>query len=244
MYEKFAPIEGQYSVLAMTDMRNNMEVRNLVCEVAASVAMLRKNKLPALPTIKPEHDFNTLTINENLKSSSSNLARHLVKDDDPLDLYVPVNELVYCLRPETRDMTRALYWVSWILKFSSVYKKTNKVNLDCSFRANSFVDSAHARNVLWLIWNVVIDAVRSSPQSGLLMPYIDALFRIHCLRWSPTLLKPRLCFLTTAIVFVCESTTLDIHYPVPQNIMVVKGLIENIPQWIQSIIQTQKTFSS
>jgi hypothetical protein len=244
MYEKFAPIEGQYSVLAMTDMRNNMEVRNLVCEVAASLAMLRKNKLPPLPTIKPEHDFNTLTINENLKAPSSNYARHLVKNDDPLDLYVPVNELVYCLRPETRDMTRALYWVAWILKFSSVYKKTNKVNLDCSFRINSFIDQAHARHAVWLLWNIVIDAVRSSPQSGVLMPYIDALYKLHCLRWTPTVLKNRICFLTTAIMFICESNTLDIHYPVPQNIMVVKSLIENIPQWIHSIIQTQKTFSS
>jgi hypothetical protein len=213
MYEKFSPYEGQYSIMAMTDMRNNMEIRNLVCEVSASIAMLRKNKLPPLPTIKPEHDFNTTTINENLKAPSSNYARHLIKEDDPLDLYVPINELCYCL-------------------------------LDCSFRVNSFIEDAHCRHVVWLLWNVIIDSVRSSPQAGVLMPYIDSLYKLHCLRWTPTTLKSRICFMTTAIVFICDSNTLDIHYPVPQNIMQVKGLIENIPQWIQSIIQTQKTFSS
>ena len=244
MYEKFAPYEGQYSVMAMTDMRNNQEVRNLVCEVAASVALLRKNKLTPIPKIKVEHDFQATTVNENLKAPSSSYARPIMKEDDPLDLYVPINELVYCLRPETRDLPRSLYWVAWILKFSSAYKKQNKKALDCSFRPNSFVGDVHGRQVIWLLWVIVIESARASPQSGTLMPYIDALFKLHCLRWSPTVLKNRVCFLTTAIMFICESTTLDIHYAVPQNIMVVKTLTENIPLWIHSIIQTQKTFSS
>lgn len=244
MYEKFSPYEGQYSLMSMTDMRNNMDVRNLVCEVAASVALLRKNKLPPLPTIKTEHDFQSTTINENLKAPSSTYARIVMKEDDPLDLYIPVNELVYCLRPETRDMNRALYWISWILKFASVYKKTNKKTLDCSYRPNTFISDAHSRNVVWLLWVIIIESSRASPQSGLLAPYIDSLFKLHCLRWAPNVLKNRICFLTTAAMFICESNTLDVHYSVPQNITVVKGLTENIPQWIHSIIQTQKTFSS
>ena len=61
-YEKFAPYEGQYSLMAMTDMRNNIPVRQMVCEAAATVALTRKNKLMSLPTIKPEHDFQQVTI--------------------------------------------------------------------------------------------------------------------------------------------------------------------------------------
>jgi hypothetical protein len=49
-----------------------------------------------------------------------------MKDDDPVELYVPFNELVYCLRAESRDFTRALYWVAWILKYASQFKKQNK----------------------------------------------------------------------------------------------------------------------
>lgn len=244
MYEKFSPYESQYSIMNMTDIRNNNEVRNLVCEVAASIGMTRKNKLPPLPTIKPEHDFEPTTINENLKAPSSNYVRHLIKEDDPLDLYVAFNELCYCLRPETRDITRALYWVSWILKFASVYKLNTKQTLVCGYRPNSYIDDSHARNVVWMFWTIVLDAARSSPQSGILSPYIDALFKIHCLRWSPSVLKQRMCFLITAMMYICESNTLDIHYPVPTDILTVKRIVENIPQWIHSIIQTQKTFSS
>jgi hypothetical protein len=243
MYEKFAPYEGQYSIMAMTDMRNNSDVRTLVCEVAASLAMCRKNKLTPLPKIKPEHDFLQITLTENLKAPSANYAKPLVKETDPIELYVPYNELVYCLRAESRDFTRALYWTAWMLKYASAFKKQNKVDLVCANRLSNMVDDKHSHLVIWMIWEAVLDAARHSPQSGTLAPYIDAVYKAHCLRWSPSVLKQRTCFLITAILFICESSTLDIHYTVPHDIVMVHKLIENIPQWISAIIQTQKTFS-
>jgi hypothetical protein len=126
--------------MSMTDIRNNSDVRELVCEVAASLALCRKNKLPPLQKIKPEHDFQQITIQENLKSPSAHYGRHLAKKDDPLDIYIPFNELIYCLRPETRDITKALYWVSWILKYASRYKKEQKLDLKCNFRNNVYIE--------------------------------------------------------------------------------------------------------
>ena len=42
MYERFAPYENQYSIMQITDIRNNADVRNLVCEVSASIALCKK----------------------------------------------------------------------------------------------------------------------------------------------------------------------------------------------------------
>jgi hypothetical protein len=243
MYERFSGYESQYSIIQMTDIRNNHDARTLICEVAASLALCRKNKLPVVPKIKPEHDFNQITIQENLKSPSANYARHISKQNDPLELYIPLNELVYSLRPETRDITKSIYWVSWILKYASQFKKQNKTELACSARGNDYIESKFFRHTLWLIWDAVLDAARTSPQSGVLKEYIEALYKIHCLRWSPSLLKTRLPFLIVAIQYICESTTLDIHYPVPQNVSMIHQVTENIPQWISAIIQTKKSFS-
>jgi hypothetical protein len=244
MYEKFNPYEQQYSVLNMTGIRNNQDVRRLVCEVGASISMCRKNKLTPFPKIKPEHDFQSVTVQENLKSPSSNYSRHLVKDSDPIDLYVSVNELTYCLRPETRDYARSLYWVGWILKYVSQFKKQHKTDLLAAYRSNMYIESKFEKHPIWLIWDVVQDSAKRSPQSGTLAPYIDALYKLHCLRWNPSVLKQRLCFLNTAILFICESTTLDIHYSIPQNVLAVQDVLTNIPHWVSAIIHTQKTFSS
>jgi hypothetical protein len=242
-YETFSTYEQQFTPLSMTGIRNNPSVRALICEVAASIAMARKNKLPSLPKIKPAHDFQHITIQESLKSPSANYARHLALKDDPMELYIPLNELVYCLRPEVRDINRSLYWAAWMLKYASQTKKQHKVHLACAIRTNRFVDQKHANELIWLLWDAVMDAVKNSPQAGILSPYVDALFKIHCLRWQPSLLKVRLPFLITAMLFVCESNTLDIHYKIPHDVSIIQTVVANIPQWIHAIIQTQKTFS-
>jgi hypothetical protein len=88
-----------------------------------------------------------------------------------------------------------------------------------------------------------MDAARNSPQAGILEPYVDSLFKLHCLRWQPSVMKVRIPFLISAMLFVCESNTLDIHYKIPHDVTTIQNLVTNIPQWILAIIQTQKTFA-
>jgi hypothetical protein len=242
-YEKFATYEGQYSLLQMTNIRNNPDVRIMICEVAASLALCRKQKPLSLPKIKVEHDFQPLTVQEHLKAPSSSYARHIAAGEDPLDLYVPLNEFVFCLRPETRDAINAFYWYAWIMKFVS-QKKKEKVEIVCAHRPNSFVDDKFGRHPIWLLWTAILDAAKQSPQAGLLNPYMDSLFKLYCLRWTPASMKQRNVFIMSAITFVCESATLDIHTPVPHDIHTIQNVTANIPQWILAIIQTKKTFSS
>lgn len=240
-YERFSTYEQRYSILQMTSIRNNEDVRTLVCEVAATLALCRKQKPLAFPKIKADHDFQPLTIQETLKAPSSNYGRDIALAEDPLELYVPLNELVYCLRPETRDMMRALYWTAWILKYAS-HKKKEHQEVFCAYRGNSFVDDKFGRHPIWMIWSTVIDAANRSPQGGLLNPYMDALFKLYCLRWTPGNMKSRNVFLLSAIAFVCESTTLDIHAKVPGDVHTIQQVVSNIPQWILAIIETKKTF--
>ena len=244
MYERFAPIEQQYSVMTMTDIRNNPEARQLLCEVGSCIALTRKAKLPSLPTIKPDHHFTPIVIQESLKAPSNIYARSIMKQEDPIELFIPVNELCYSLRPETRDSIKALFWISWILKYASKFKEDKKVYRLCGYRSNDYVEEKFLRSPIWILWSIILEQTRESPQSTLITPYIDALYKMYCLRWSKGDMKKRLPFLITAVLFICESTTLDIHYSVPQNISVIQDNIKNIPEWLEAIKQTKKTFSS
>jgi hypothetical protein len=136
-----------------------------------------------------------------------------------------------------------LYWVSWILAYASKYHTDTKQYLVCGYRSNDYVEEKFLRSPIWIIWAVVLEATRTSPQSVVLTPYVDALYKMYCLRWSKGDLKKRIPFLINSILFICESTTLDIHYTVPHNIGTVQEIVTNIPQWIEAIIHTQKTFS-
>jgi hypothetical protein len=161
-----------------------------------------------------------------------------MKQEDPMELYVPINEFAYCLRSETRDSIRALYWVSWILKYAAKYKEDNKTYLLCAYRSNDYVEEKYLRSPIWILWSCINETARGTP----VQQYIECLFKMYCLRWGQGDLKKRLPFLITAILFVCESNALDIS-PVPRSISQVQDIVQNIPEWLEAIKHTKKTFA-
>jgi len=236
-YETYAPIESKFSPMQMTGIRNHPDVRRLVCEAAATVSMCRKNKLPSLPTIKPAHDFDAVTIQESLKAPSVIYGKLVLRRYDPMGAAVPMNEFVYCLRSDVRDTTRALYWMAWLYAYCREHKKQTKTALVFADRSNDFVSADHGRHVVWILW----DAVRNQA-SPVARPYVDILYKMYCLRWSPSDAKSRQPLLTAAIVLVCEGQTLDTT-PVSGQTLAVSNVLQGIPSWIDAIVKMQQSFS-
>ena len=235
-YEKYAPIEGRYTLRDMTTIRNNMDVRTMICQAAAVASMCRKNKLPSLPTIKPAHDFDPVTVQESLKATSTLFGKLVLRRDDPMTVAVPMNEFVYCIRQDIRDTTRALYWMSWIFAFCREHKKQTKQVLVFANRSDEFVSVAHGNHAVWIFW----DAIRKQTQP-VAKPYIDVLYRMYCLRWSPTDAKSRQALLGAAVLLVCEGVTLDTS-PVSGDSLAVANVLNGIPAWLDAITRTQRSF--
>jgi hypothetical protein len=220
----------------MTDIRNNMDVRRVVCEVAAAMSACRKNKLPSLPTLKPVHDFDPVTIQESIKAPSSMYGKLVLRPNDPMPVVVPMNEFCYCIRQDVRDLTRALYWMSWVFTFCREHKKASKMVLPFASRADEFVSMEHGTHPIWIFWEAV--RKQASPQAR---PYVDILYKMHCLRWSPSD-KAKRPLLIAAVVIVCESN-LDTT-PVAGNTLAISQLLEGMPRWIDAIQRMQQSFSS
>ena len=237
-YEKYAPIEAQYSLADMVTIRNNPDVRRMVCEAAAVLATCRKNKLQTLPTIKPAHDFDQVTIQETMKAPSAIFGKLVLRRDDPLAVAVPVNEICYCLRPDVRDTTRALYWMAWIYAYCREHKKQTKEALVFSNRVDDHVSDAHGRHVVWILW----DCVRKQAQVHA-RTHIDVLYKMYCLRWSPGDAKSRQSLLTTAFLLVCEGVTIDTT-PVSGQTIAISNILAGVPGWLDAITRTQKSFSA
>ena len=237
-YEKFVPIESSFSIQNMTNIRNHPDARRMVCEAAATLALCRKNKLPSLPGIKPTHDFEPVTIQESIKAPSTLYGRIALRSQDPLAIQVPVNEFCYCLRQDIRDTTRALYWMSWVYAYAREFKKQSKQSLSFANRSDEFVSITHGHHVAWLFWECIRKQSGASAK-----PYIDILYRMYCLRWSPSDAKPRQPLMTAAVVLVCEGPTLDTT-PVVGDTLAVSTVLNGIPAWIDAIIRMQKSFST
>ena len=237
-YEVYAPMESRLSAMEMTSIRNNPDVRRMICEAAATVAMCRKNKLPTLPGIKPAHDFDAVTIQESLKAPSVMYGKLVMRREDPMGAAVPMNEIVYCLRTDVRDVTRALYWMAWLYAYCREHKKQTKSALVFADRSDEFVSGTHGRHVVWLLW----DAVRKQTQPNA-RSLVDILYKMYCLRWSPSDAKSRQPLLTAAIVLVCEGGSLDTT-PVSGQTLAVATVLQGIPSWIDAIVKMQQSFSA
>uniref|UniRef100_A0A6C0HKX2 Uncharacterized protein n=1 Tax=viral metagenome TaxID=1070528 RepID=A0A6C0HKX2_9ZZZZ len=231
-YERFAIIESNFSVANMVEIRNREDARMLVCETATALATAKKQKAISLPTIKPEHDFQTTVIRENLRATSQNAARLYTKTDDPYELAMPFNE--FCFAIQTKDTSRALYWLAWILKYASVQKKLSKQAVACGERFLDRIEKKYARNIAWMFWEVVLSKAET--------PHVEALMRLYCLRWEPSNSKSKLPLLLNAVAFVTE--TLDLTEPPKRNEMEIGLMLQRIPQWIETIQNTKNTFSS
>jgi hypothetical protein len=237
-YERYAPIEQKYPVVQMTQIRNNMDVRRMICEVAACMSMCRKNKLPSLPTLKPAHDFDPVTIQESLRAPSQMYGRLVLRRDDPLPVVTPLNEFVYALRSDVRDTGKALYWISWVYAYCREHKKQTKETLVFSDRSDEYVPTAHGRHVVWIFWEAVRKQALPATRQ-----YVDALHRMYCLRWSPSDAKSRQSLLSAAVVLVCEGVTLDTT-PVSGESLAVAKVLEGVPGWLDAIQRTSQSFST
>jgi hypothetical protein len=236
-YEKYVPLESKYSSMEMTKIRNNPDVRRIVCEAAATIALCRKNKLPTFPSIKPTHDFDSVTIQETIKAPSAIFGKLVLRREDPISVAIPINEFCYCLRPDVRDVTKSLYWAAWVFAYCREYKKQSKQTLLFADRSDEFVSVDHGRHPVWIFW----DAIRKQALP-VAKTYIDTLYKIYCLRWSPGDAKSRQSIFITAILLVCEGQTLDTS-PVANNSLAVANVLGGIPGWIDAIARTQQSFS-
>lgn len=237
-YERYVPMEHAYSIRNMTSIRNNTDVRNLVCEVAATISLCRKNKLPSLPTIKIAHDFDPVTVQEHLKAPSNLYSRVVLRQSDPMPVAVPMNEFVYCLRSDVRDVQKCLYWMAWVYAYCREHKKQHKQALVFANRFDEFVSEAHGQHPVWIFW----DAVRKQAQPSA-RPVVDVLYKMYTLRWAPGEAKSKQPLLTTAIVLVCEGSTFD-STPVATSTLAVSNVLNGIPGWIDAIIRMQQSFSA
>jgi len=237
-YEKYAPIESQYTSMEMTRIRNNPDVRRMICEAAAVVATCRKNKLPSLPTIKPAHDFDAVTIQESLKAPSAIFGKLVLRRDDPMSVAIPMNEFCYCLRSDVRDVTRSLYWMAWVYAYAREHKKQTKQTLLLADRSDTFVSTDYGRHIVWILW----DAVKKQAQPNV-KNYVEVLYKMYCLHWSPSDAKSRQPLLTTAVLLVCEGVSLDTT-PVTGQTLAISNILNGIPGWIDAILRMQQSFSA
>ena len=132
-------------------MRNSQKIRTLFAEVITVLCI--SNKKPSFENIKiKKEEFDMITLSSKVKAPNIEFARKLQKSGDPKELFLSINELMYCI--EEKDTLSCCYWIEWIMEFDSMCRKKKEL-LNCEYRSFVHVEDKFAKDVIWIVWDAL-----------------------------------------------------------------------------------------
>lgn len=162
-------------------LRNNQDLRHLLVELVSAITLSRKRKLESLPKLK-QSDFSIQQFKTKLESNNNNDIKHILKENDPSEIRIAANELLYQL--SNRNLNKALYWLSWILEWEKIHIKKYKI-FKVSSRNYEGIDNKFSNNIIWLVWDIINFVKKASfdiPLEGL--KELDSLWNLYKLDFN------------------------------------------------------------
>jgi len=126
-------------------------IRNHLIELCVIITYSKKNKSINLAKIKDD-EFDIKNIISKLMAPQTFIDAY-IKQHDPDEIKVILNEFLHNML--NKNYEGMLYWISWIIHYEKNLNKKKKV-LTCSKRYNSDIKECYHTDIVWLIWEIVI----------------------------------------------------------------------------------------
>ena len=132
-------------------LRNNDKIRKLFCEIMCVLCYsIKKNVICEIKLDKHE-SFDISSMSERFKAPNITYIEYILKDDDPKELIIPINELVYNLI--NKNIINVYYWLEWIIEYENICKKKKK---KCACENRSFAPKGSSHDIVWIIWDILL----------------------------------------------------------------------------------------
>ncbi len=224
-FQKFRSIMNSlYSGENMLDARNNREIRSLFCEIISILSFSPKKHKYNIIKVGKE-DFDLTILRHKLKSTHKMMADKILKEGDPNELYIPVNEILYALEKDVMNTTDACYWVEWMLQFELLSKK-KKDPCKGIKREYSTVDEKYREDIIWIIWDIFF--YEAKKQGMIYEKIIRSLLELYSIRYRPSYKRKRRFILYFAVSIFTEPVRFTIPIHKSQDTGLIEELIKNI----------------
>lgn len=228
----FRNIVSQGHFLNELQLRNNPTIRKLFAEIVCTVTLSnKKNSFEAIK-IDREEEFDMTQMTERLKAPNVSYIETIFKKDDPKELFIPVNEFIYNISPERKNMLTACYWIEWLVEFDNICKKRRE---PCYCHRRDFVnvENKFSRDIIWILWDALLH-YSDQMNNTFIDKLMNGLFDIFSIRYTTASCKKRRYLLYFAVALLTE--------PVPTNIELIqkKDVIDNVLEKIDQIYKQIK----
>lgn len=215
-------------------LRNNDSCRKLLAEII--YILTTSPKKPCLEKIKiiKDTDFILENISSKLKAPETKYIDDIFKQDDPLELYIPLNEFSYSLNNENknRNLWESLYWLEWIMQYEKIAKDKN-IKLLSKYRNIIGINENFKKDYIWILWDILL---YNSKNERLQYKTLYALLELFSYNYKPGCKQKKKCILYTAIEFIINFDNIKFKEPIIKD----KELLTNKDDKINKIIKIIK----
>ena len=189
--------------LTELDLRNNETIRSIFAEVVSVLSLSPKKHSFEVIKINRVEEFDITQMTERLKAPNVNFITPVFKDEDPKEIFIPMNEFAYNISYAKRNTVFACYWIEWIIEFEAICKK-RKEKCFCVRRPFVNVETKFSRDLVWIIWDTLFYYVKER-QSAFLEKIMQSLFTLFCLHYTNACCKKRRYMLYFAVSLCTET---------------------------------------
>ena len=205
-YNSFKQLINSYQDREL-QLRNNNNIRILFCEIiCVLIYSSKKFKINEIK-INSEDITDFINISQKLKAKDNKLISKYFFDDDPSEIYIPVNELIYSIN--SKNLQESIYWLEWIINFEIHCNKNSKQLIS---KNRMFAPKGFERDIIMIIWSIIFDYSKINDSSGISYKICNSLFNLFCIKYNKNTKKKRRIVIYLALQIITESynTNIDI----------------------------------
>jgi len=186
-------------------LRNNQKIRKLFCEIVCILCDSKKRHTYDEIKVKKE-DFDITTMTDQLKAPMVDYGEECFKNEDPKELFLPMNELAFNVSIEGKNCIDACYWIEWIIEFETI-QKNKKEKCKCERRTFTNIDHKFQMDLIWVIWDIFLQ--ESLNRSKLEQKIINSALELFTLKYTPGCHKKRKLILYFVVGILTENVNMD-----------------------------------
>lgn len=208
-------------------MRNNKKIRKLFAEIICMLCYSNKKHIYQDVKLNKTDEFDLTNISTRFKAPNIHFIDDILKDDDPTELLIPLNELIFNIT--SRNIVETCYWYEWIIEYEIICKKKKK---KCQGQSRMYAPVGHQNDIVWLIWDAIFHYAERN--ISIVNKIIRSLYNLFVIKYNPAVKKKR-----KHIIYFCFSLLTD-KYDYNINITNKSTEIEAIVQKIDMIYKDIK----
>jgi hypothetical protein len=131
-------------------MRNNDKIRKLFCELICVLCYSHKKNVICDVNLDKNNSFELSSMSEKFKAPNVTYTEVILKHDDPKELIIPINEMVYNLI--SKNIIQVCYWYEWLIEYENICTKKKR---KCICENRAFAPHGHTHDLIWIVWDIL-----------------------------------------------------------------------------------------